>query len=76
MNLKAYCSIRFNIIPYVYSNGRKMDLKGKKIVFLGDSITEVPEIRKLFMPDGLHPNDAEHELITKRLFAFLKNLSV
>ena len=40
-----------------------MDLKGKKIVFLGDSITEVPEIQKLFMPDGL-------------LFAFLKNLSV
>ena len=53
-----------------------MDLKGKKIVFLGDSITEVPEIQKLFMPDGLHPNDTEHELITNRLFAFLKNLSV
>ena len=37
---------------------------------------EVPEIQKLFMPDGLHPNDAGHELIAKRLFAFLKNLSV
>ena len=53
-----------------------MELRQCKINFLGDSITEVPEIQKLFMPDGLHPNDTEHELITKRLFAFLKNLSV
>ena len=56
--------------------GEKNGFKGKKDRVLGDSITEVPEIQKLFMPDGLHPNDTEHELITKGLFAFLKNLSV
>ena len=30
--------------------------------------------RKMFMPDGLHPNDAGHKLIAERLGGFLMNL--
>ena len=30
--------------------------------------------RKLYMPDGLHPNDAGHVLIARRLESFLKTL--
>lgn len=35
---------------------------------------EIPIIKEKFMPDGLHPNDAGHELIAKKLTAFLKAL--
>ncbi len=34
----------------------------------------IPVIKEKFMPDGLHPNDAGHELIAERLGEFLKNL--
>ena len=30
--------------------------------------------KKLYMPDGLHPNDAGHEKIAERLKAFLLSL--
>ncbi len=33
-----------------------------------------PAQRELYVPDGLHPNDAGHELIASRLTAFLKSL--
>ena len=34
----------------------------------------VKEIMTRYMPDGLHPNDSGHELIAKRLLAFLTGL--
>ncbi len=34
----------------------------------------VPVQRELFMPDGLHPNDAGNERIARRLLAFLQSL--
>ena len=34
----------------------------------------VPIIKKIYMTDGLHPNDAGHELIAKRLLGFLNSL--
>ncbi len=34
----------------------------------------IPEIMSAYMPDGVHPNDAGHELIAKRLLAFLNSL--
>ena len=34
----------------------------------------IPEQKELFMPDGLHPNDAGHTRIAQRLAAFLKTL--
>ena len=34
----------------------------------------VPVIAEKFVPDGLHPNDAGHEIIAARLGAFLANL--
>lgn len=34
----------------------------------------VPEIQRMYMPDGLHPNDAGHELLAKKLMAFLMSL--
>lgn len=35
---------------------------------------DVPVLRELYMPDGLHPNSAGHELIYKRLKGFLEAL--
>ena len=35
---------------------------------------EIPAVREMFMPDGLHPNDAGHERIFSRLLGFLKAL--
>ena len=35
---------------------------------------EVPQLRERYMPDGLHPNDAGHELIHNRLKNFLETL--
>lgn len=34
----------------------------------------VPEIQEAFVPDGLHPNDAGHEIIAERLGNFLSAL--
>ncbi len=34
----------------------------------------VPKIRELYMPDGLHPNRAGHEIIASRLTGVLKSL--
>ncbi len=34
----------------------------------------VPVIKEKFIPDGLHPNDAGHEIIAERLGTFLRNL--
>jgi len=36
--------------------------------------SRVPVIRQLFVPDGLHPNDAGHEKLAKRLLGFLQTL--
>lgn len=33
-----------------------------------------PHIAQAFCPDGLHPNDAGHELLANRLYGFLKSL--
>ena len=35
---------------------------------------EVPALREQYMPDGLHPNDAGHSLIYRRLKGFLETL--
>lgn len=35
---------------------------------------EIPVMREKYMPDGLHPNDAGHLLIAKRLEGFLRGL--
>ena len=35
---------------------------------------DVPKLRELYMPDGLHPNPAGHELIYNRLKGFLETL--
>lgn len=35
---------------------------------------EVPIMKEMYMPDGLHPNDAGHAIIAKRMGNFLKNL--
>ena len=34
----------------------------------------VPVIRKIYCPDGIHPNDAGHRIIASRLTQFLKSL--
>lgn len=34
----------------------------------------VPVMRERYMPDGLHPNDAGHEIIAAKLTAFLKGM--
>ncbi len=34
----------------------------------------VPAIKEKFCPDGLHPNDAGHEILADRIVNFLKNL--
>ena len=34
----------------------------------------VPSIREKFLPDGLHPNDAGHQRLADRLYAFLQTL--
>jgi len=35
---------------------------------------EIDEIRENFLPDGLHPNDAGHEIIARKLKNFLEQL--
>ena len=34
----------------------------------------MPLVQELFMPDGLHPNDAGHRRLADRLIGFLKAL--
>ena len=36
----------------------------------------VPIIQEKFMPDGLHPNDAGHKILAKKITAFLKSTVV
>ena len=36
---------------------------------------EIEIIREMYMPDGLHPNDAGTEIIAKRLMGFLSQYS-
>ncbi len=36
--------------------------------------SRVPVIRQMYVPDGLHPNDAGHEKIANRLLGFLQSL--
>lgn len=33
----------------------------------------IPLIREKYMPDGLHPNDAGHEILANKISCFLKN---
>ncbi len=35
---------------------------------------DIPEIKELYMPDGLHPNDAGHVVIARKLKTFLEQL--
>lgn len=35
---------------------------------------DIPEIRERYMPDGLHPNDAGHEVIACKLKRFLESI--
>lgn len=35
---------------------------------------KVPIIKERYMPDGLHPNDAGHAILAKKLAAFLKSI--
>ena len=35
---------------------------------------EIEEVKEKYMPDGLHPNDAGHEVIARKLKAFLEQL--
>lgn len=35
---------------------------------------DIPEIKELYMPDGLHPNDNGHAVIAHKLKAFLERL--
>lgn len=35
---------------------------------------EIDAFREAYCPDGIHPNDAGHEIIANKLFAFLKAL--
>ena len=35
---------------------------------------ELSHLREMYMPDGLHPNDAGHERLADRLIGFLKAL--
>ena len=35
---------------------------------------KVPFIKEKFMPDGLHPNDAGHEILARKITAYLKSL--
>ncbi len=34
----------------------------------------VPRVKELFMPDGVHPNDAGYEVISEAIISFLKNM--
>lgn len=35
---------------------------------------QLPKVRELYMPDGLHPNDAGHKIMAARLQGFLESL--
>ena len=37
-------------------------------------VTEIEEVRRKFIPDGLHPNDAGHEILAARIAGVLKTL--
>jgi len=34
----------------------------------------VPIIQQTYMPDGLHPNDAGHEILAEKIAQFLQTL--
>lgn len=35
---------------------------------------KIPVIKEMYMPDGLHPSDAGHEILANKIISFLKNL--
>ncbi len=37
-------------------------------------VTEIDSVRRKFIPDGLHPNDAGHKILASRIAGFLKTL--
>ncbi len=65
--LKTYVEIEREVAEY-YSLP-VLDL------FANSGIQPDVELMKFkFMPDGLHPNDAGHKILAKKLVAFLKNM--
>ena len=36
--------------------------------------SRVPELKERYIPDGLHPNDAGHVILTNKIAQFIKNL--
>lgn len=44
-------------------------------LFAGSGLQpKVPIIREKYVPDGVHPNDAGHEILAEKIAGFLKNL--
>ena len=37
-------------------------------------VTEIDAVRRKYIPDGLHPNDAGHKILASRIAGFLKTL--
>ena len=50
------------------------DLPVLDLYATGGMQPEVDTLRELYMPDGLHPNDAGHEIIAAKLEMLLRDL--
>ena len=53
---------------------RKYSIPFLDMLQVGGITPKVPIYKELYMPDGLHPNDAGHEKIAARLKGFLQSL--
>ncbi len=65
--LYDYCEI-------IQTVTKKYSIPYLDMLQVGGITPKVPVLRELYMPDGLHPNDAGHALIAAKLKGFLKSL--
>lgn len=64
----------YEYVEILKSVTRKYSIPFLDLMQISGMTPIVPILRELYMPDGLHPNDAGHELIAKKLKAFLETL--
>ena len=61
-------------VDVIVETGKKFDIPVLDLYRISGLQPEVPVLKEMYMPDGLHPNDAGHERIARKLQGFLSML--
>lgn len=61
-------------IDAIIEAGRRFSVPVLDLYATSGIQAEIPEIKELLIPDGLHPSDAGHSIIAHRMYNFIKSL--